>query len=778
MNFSKGNIFYNKIRSNLFIISLISFLWFLMRTGENPSRAVYPCQRVALTQFSIYAICVIPMLGLKKFVHFIKDRLSWQALFRPLIFSLIIAVAMISFSHLPRENAMFSNKKKLGVNNKHGVLGLSDITGFLMPPASAQSIGPRVVSVHDSNASNWNHATGQHWEYIDQNAVNNMFAVGLMALTRTTNTIDAWKYIIPYHPGDEVAIKFNFNNSPSCRSGNDYQLDGLSETANAIIDGLISIGVPPGNIWIYDAMRRVIPTRFISRVANKNVKFFGALEDGACAPNYYQTRFVDPGSPDVSGFTCQRGTLPQDVIRPARVLVDAEHLINVPIFRSHGGMASFALKNHYGSVFYNLNDQNSMHSYFNPLDNQWGCDLNTENILADINNNPHIRNKTRLIIGEGIFGHSWNNMESPIPYVTFNNDDPNIYFFGFDPIAVSSVMADSLNYERSRSNIPEAHWPDPVEHHEQLHAGALLGLGIHEHWDNPVNQRYLNINYIKIDLDSRNNLAEIAAFHLSSDQFFSYDTGNLGQYGWGGSDCYPLVWDYNGDGIGDTSIYHIPTNQWFVKGYPGDNMGQFGWGQEDCIPIPGDYNGDGTMERAFYHTPSNTFFIEGQGGVTQVQFGWNGAECIPVPGDYDGDGTTDLMIYHIPTNQWLMHGIGNLGRYGWNGAECIPVPADYDGNGSTDIAVYHYPTNQWFVKGYPGDARGQYGWGGMESFPIPGDYNGDRITERGFYRHAENWWFIEGRSDFVWGWGGQEFVPITSQMAVYNWFRFMLGKFR
>jgi hypothetical protein len=274
-------------------------------------------------------------------------------------------------------------------------------------------------------------------------------------------------------------------------------------------------------------------------------------------------------------------------------------------------------------------------------------------------------------------------------------------------------------------------------------------------------------------------MTDVAAFHHPSDQFFTDYAGNLGQYGWGGPDCYPLIWDHNGDGITDVSIYHIPTNQWFVKGYPGDNMGQFGWGEEDCIPVPGNYDGIGGMERAFYHTPSNTFFIETQGGPPlQIQFGWNGAECVPVPGDYDGDGKTDLMIYHIPSNQWLMYGAGNQGQYGWNGPECIPVPGDYDGDGSTDIAVYHYPSNQWFVKGYPGDNLGQYGWGGLESFPIPGDYNGDGVTEKGFYRYDQNWWFLEGQGDFGWGWGGADFIPITSQINVFNWFRFWLGRFQ
>jgi hypothetical protein len=182
---------------------------------------------------------------------------------------------------------------------------------------------------------------------------------------------------------------------------------------------------------------------------------------------------------------------------------------------------------------------------------------------------------------------------------------------------------------------------------------------------------------------------DVAAFHLPTDQFFTDYAGNLGQFGWGGSDSMPLIWDYDGDGKTDVSIYHIPTNQWFVKGV--GNLGQFGWGGEESVPVPGDYNGDGRMERAFYHSPTNRWFVEGQ---DSVQFGWNGEECIPVPGDYDGDGKTDMVIYHIPTNQWFLYGVGNLGQFGWGGSDCIPVPGDYNGDGKMERGFYRPGSNQ------------------------------------------------------------------------------------
>ena len=185
-------------------------------------------------------------------------------------------------------------------------------------------------------------------------------------------------------------------------------------------------------------------------------------------------------------------------MRPAQVLVDADHLINIPLLKGHGGgWMTLGLKNHYGSVIfknYPYQDQNEervrIHEYIEP----WRNPDIEKSTLADISNNPHIRDKTRLIIGDGLFGNPITNWQSVTRWQIFNNDDPNILFFGTDPIATDSVMCDYINEEQMRTI-------GSTVIHSSLHHGVELGLGVHDHWDSFETKQYSLIDYINVDLD-------------------------------------------------------------------------------------------------------------------------------------------------------------------------------------------------------------------------------------------------------------------------------------
>ena len=78
------------VRFNAFLFGLLSLIWFLLRTGRKPSRAVYPCQQAAAINGQIWlSTYVFPVLSVasKKSIRFSGRRMST-----------IIAIALIATS--------------------------------------------------------------------------------------------------------------------------------------------------------------------------------------------------------------------------------------------------------------------------------------------------------------------------------------------------------------------------------------------------------------------------------------------------------------------------------------------------------------------------------------------------------------------------------------------------------------------------------------------------------------------------------------------------------
>ena len=62
--------------TSMFVFGLLSLAWFVFRTGTKPSRAVYPCQRVAAANGTAWlATYVLPLLSVTGFVG---ENRSWQ----------------------------------------------------------------------------------------------------------------------------------------------------------------------------------------------------------------------------------------------------------------------------------------------------------------------------------------------------------------------------------------------------------------------------------------------------------------------------------------------------------------------------------------------------------------------------------------------------------------------------------------------------------------------------------------------------------------------------
>jgi len=143
------------------------------------------------------------------------------------------------------------------------------------------------------------------------------------------------------------------------------------------------------------------------------------------------------------------------------------------------------LKNHLGSINGFYAGSHSMHDYIYLNNGSYDSDSNP---IVDINLNTNILDKTALIIGDALYAGWSSNNTPPEKWTSFNNDSPNMLFFGVDPVAIDSVMFDYLDREG---------YVNPKSE-DILIVAANAGLGVHERWNNDTDRKYSVIDYVEI----------------------------------------------------------------------------------------------------------------------------------------------------------------------------------------------------------------------------------------------------------------------------------------
>lgn len=257
-----------------------------------------------------------------------------------------------------------------------------------------------------------------------------------------------WQSLIPsYQPGEIVGIKVN------------AQVPKIStqpRVVAAIIHGLVGIGIPKDKIVVWDCNASSLwgsgMTQLPADFSGVRVVATDRLDDP-----FDQSKIMDiQGNP----------------AHLSRLLTQAAHLINVPVLKNHveAGI-TFALKNHVGSagkenkyrqkLFHNPIDEK------NPLHKAWGRGFPIAERIALINTAPDIKNKTRLIVGDAVFGVY---RMGPVaePEFVYNG-----LIVGTDPVAVDHQARLIIENERRNNNlpiVPSLH----IDHAMKLGLGAAL----------------------------------------------------------------------------------------------------------------------------------------------------------------------------------------------------------------------------------------------------------------------------------------------------------------
>jgi len=362
---------------------------------------------------------------------------------------------------------------------------------------------PLIVRVHDARASRpwdylksrpWNHTAeprsledmgssrfrgDRYYDHIDEAVVVSMLRRGLLELTDTKSTEDAWRHLLTNRKNsDRLTIKINLNNSSYNEKITTNRMDQTIPLINAVIADLVENRLfAESNITVADPSRWIHPLILKNRCRFRNINW------------------VDCRSPDLwdRGETV-KFTIDQPVRPPgekfpvnvpfhlANVYTKADHIINLCLLKNHGCGITGAMKNHFGAL--------------PPLTPKYlHTGLGEKGYIADLCNTNSIRNKVRINICDAVFANWHDNVWAPRTWKTFPEESPNSLFFGTDPVAFDSVLLQHITDEVNAQGDSAPRWVrEGIERHQFLHQSMEFHrLGTHEH------KPFRNIRYRQIE---------------------------------------------------------------------------------------------------------------------------------------------------------------------------------------------------------------------------------------------------------------------------------------
>jgi len=478
------------------IVGVVSLIWFLIRVIPKPSRATYPCQRMAAPLASGFVIWITGIVG-STLAYRRARRHLLQA--RWAVAGLCLAVGVVALwvplaatSSDPATAAFVPSEPPNS------------------PMGAARGIFPgRVVWVHDPDATGWDGRSGSWWDdnNTDQDAVDLMVSRTIQTLTGRTSDLEAWDALfkhfnqakgfgdVGYQVGEKIAIKINMNQENSSAGiWSASQGNPSPHVLYSVLKQLIDVaGVPGSAITIYDA------ARYIGNPIYDKVR-------SDPDPNFQAIRFVVKPSLARSG----RVAAVEDTANPLftktgtayfpQCVTEAKYLINMALLRPHSLFGiTLCAKNHFGSTYFPSGGgwtPSPMHN-----DGQRTNPMGSYNCLVNLNGHRQLSGKTLLYMIDGLYS-ARNQSAEVIKWQSFGDDWCSSLFASQDPVAIDSVALDFLRNEPRCTDVtgtPENYLheaalaenpPSRTVYDPQGDGTRLTSLGVHEHWNNAVEKRY------------------------------------------------------------------------------------------------------------------------------------------------------------------------------------------------------------------------------------------------------------------------------------------------
>lgn len=528
------------------LMGIISTLWFLIRVIPKPSRATYPCMRIAAPFMSGFVVYLVSLGGITLALRKVKQNILRAKYIASAAF-LVVALAgmIISLTH--------SNQNVYG--GPQAIAGPDD--GPNQPMGQERGIKPgRVIWAWNPKATNENctndYTIGDFYfnpVNYDQETISKMFSESVKKLTGKKTISKSWDAMFlyfnnkknhinkGYSAGEKIFIKINQTSGrgrldKETRSEGKYYYPAY-DPAQKRIPSVCCETDPP---IVLEILRQLINECGIEQsdiaVGDTQNPTWGHNFDAWAAefPNVVYTDNLF----GTHGRTLVKATANDLVFYSDKsqtdklydIIENADYMINVANLKPHS-IAGITLtaKNHFGSQSRSRADH--LH-YSHPAKIRG---YKKYRVLVDLMGSKYLGQNTILYVVDGLWGGGSFEVGPPVKYfmAPFNNDWCNSIFISQDQVALESVCFDVLRTEwnginkhdpsnnayEDRPNIngvddylhqaaDPSNWPSGIIYDPDNSGKPISSLGTHEHWNNPIKKQYSrNLGYnIGIELVS------------------------------------------------------------------------------------------------------------------------------------------------------------------------------------------------------------------------------------------------------------------------------------
>ncbi|MCI0513424.1 DUF362 domain-containing protein [candidate division KSB1 bacterium] len=532
------------------ILGLASLVWFLIRVIPKPSRATYPCMKVAFPIASGFITWLIGMVASAAAFKLAKQRFQ-NAQYWAAGILILAGLGAGLFVTVPMDKPARAGIIYNYVHPANAPMGEAQ---GIFPGRVAWAWNPDATNEKQTGADDGKVPVSENDDYYfliknnNQAVIDSMLAEVVLNLTGEATVGEAWHALFKFHnrnksgkdstytPGEKIFIKINATSIGQGDGGQSWHTweptkltkykptwwahpDVVETTPQIVLSVLRQLvneaGVRQQDIYIGDPMKNVYRHLFDywkSKFPNVNVLGNDMEYNGLNLTALNRVPVVKTQQAVL--FYSDKGTVMNEAISDKLYTIHeaAAYLINIPSLKAHACAGiTLCAKNHFGSQA--RADASHLHKGLVCQENDMPrrTEYGKYRVQVDLMGHRLLGGNTMLFLVDGLYSavEGWADA-NPVKWqmAPFNGDFTNSIIASLDPVAVESVCYDLLRTEYDgpkvefnrpnmagvddylRQAADSTNWPAGIRYDPENDGIPISSLGAYEHWNNPVDMQY------------------------------------------------------------------------------------------------------------------------------------------------------------------------------------------------------------------------------------------------------------------------------------------------